>query len=176
LNTHPLPRNLPIFLRSGENTRFELSTHTAATAPLGFQIFCLQNAAQCVETQDSQATYSPKIHTKVTSVNLNINSTIIARNDVGMDQWALNPTEGDCEDYALSKRAQLVSAGMPAGALRIATALTPEGIGHAVLVMRTNQGDLVLDNLNNIVKPFNEVDIKILAISGTNPTQWFNIA
>lgn len=55
---------------------------------------------------------------------------------------------GDCEDYALEKRAQLMEAGWPADALALAIAVVPNVGLHAVLVVQTDQGDFVLDNLH----------------------------
>lgn len=59
---------------------------------------------------------------------------------------------GDCEDYVLEKRARLLAAGVPASDLRIATVNVPgntatgnEGGGHAVLVIRDGDRDLVAD-------------------------------
>ncbi len=58
--------------------------------------------------------------------------------------------KGDCEDFALEKQRQLIAAGVNPRALRIASVSEdpdkPLSSNHAVLVVRTNQGDLVLDN------------------------------
>ncbi len=64
-----------------------------------------------------------------------------------VERWSY-PTDGagDCEDYVLEKRRQLIAAGAPAGALMIGVVLDHEGLGHAVLIVRTSIGDLVLDN------------------------------
>ncbi|MGB3177271.1 MAG: transglutaminase-like cysteine peptidase [Albidovulum sp.] len=66
------------------------------------------------------------------------------------EYWAL-PTArgGDCEDFALEKKRRLIEAGLPPQALLIATVLDRSRNPHAVLVMRTDQGDYVLDNLRS---------------------------
>ncbi len=66
--------------------------------------------------------------------------------------WAL-PTRrgGDCEDFALLKKRELIRLGIPAERLLIATVLDRKYRGHAVLVVRTHRGDMVLDNLTNRV-------------------------
>lgn len=171
----PLPLEIPVFLRSVGAPRFRIETGSTTSAPLGFQIFCIQNAQECLADESVPVGFTPKMLAKISLINLAVNDTMIARNDVGIDQWVLNAAEGDCEDFVLTKRFQLASAGLPVGALRIATARTPEGIGHAVLVVRTDQGDLVLDNLNNQVKSWNEVDLEMVSISGANPSEWFTI-
>ncbi len=56
---------------------------------------------------------------------------------------------GDCEDYALEKRARLLAAGWPAEALAMAIAIVPDVGLHAVLIVQTSEGDFVLDNLHS---------------------------
>ena len=53
---------------------------------------------------------------------------------------------GDCEDLALLKQKMLEQRGWPAEALTIAVVREWNGAGHAVLVVSTDKGDLVLDN------------------------------
>jgi len=63
---------------------------------------------------------------------------------------------GDCEDYALEKRRLLRAAGIPASALSIAIVMLADGQWHAVLVVETNRGDYVLDNLSASVTPWGD--------------------
>jgi predicted transglutaminase-like cysteine proteinase len=65
---------------------------------------------------------------------------------------------GDCEDYALEKRARLIEQGWPAEALAIAVAIVPDIGLHAVLVVQTDRGDLVLDNLHMRPRPVTHRD------------------
>lgn len=63
------------------------------------------------------------------------------------DFWeAIGPKGGDCEDYALAKRAELLRLGLPLNALRLAVCRTETGEGHAVLTVDTDKGTYVLDN------------------------------
>lgn len=66
------------------------------------------------------------------------------------ERWAL-PTArgGDCEDIVLLKKMKLMQAGIAPSSLLIATVLDRKNSSHAVLVMRTDRGDLVLDSLNS---------------------------
>lgn len=74
-----------------------------------------------------------------------------------VDYWKLLTTDGgDCEDAALTKRKRLAAEGMPIGALRLALALTPDGIGHAVLIIVTDAGDYVLDNGTDAIRPWRD--------------------
>lgn len=52
---------------------------------------------------------------------------------------------GDCEDYVLEKRQQLMEAGVPPEDLRIAAVLLPNGAPHGVLVVRDGDVDWVAD-------------------------------
>ena len=55
---------------------------------------------------------------------------------------------GDCEDYVLLKRRMLLEAGWPRQALLITVVRDKRGDGHAVLTVRTDRGDFILDNQN----------------------------
>lgn len=93
----------------------------------------------------------------VTSVNAEVNAAIRAEDDQRAyrqaDYWAIPHATGrakpvgDCEDFALAKRERLLALGVPAEALSIALATTPQGLNHAVLLVATNEGEYVLDNL-----------------------------
>jgi predicted transglutaminase-like cysteine proteinase len=89
------------------------------------------------------------------------------------DDWELMPASGDCEDYAISKRHRLIAEGWPVRSLRLAVVKTAWGEGHAVLVVKTNEGDLVLDNLTSEIKPFQRSGLRFLKIqSEDNPRMW----
>lgn len=54
---------------------------------------------------------------------------------------------GDCEDFAIAKYASLRALGVPESLLRIAVVRdTQKGIPHAILIVYTDQGPMVLDN------------------------------
>lgn len=98
---------------------------------------------------------TPELMRTLNSVNQRINQQIVWRSDQDVygvaEYWTLplsNQTgrEGDCEDYALEKRQALIDHGIPASALALATATSAATGYHAVLVVHTDQGDLVLDN------------------------------
>ena len=58
---------------------------------------------------------------------------------------------GDCEDYVLLKRRMLMEAGWPREALLITVVRDQNGDGHAVLTVKTDRGEFVLDNQNEQV-------------------------
>ena len=92
-------------------------------------------------------------------VNLAVNGSVRSVTDQEhwgvADRWDFpEDGRGDCEDLQVEKRRRLIAAGLPRAAMRIAMVINPEGEGHAVLVVRTDAGDLVLDNRVNRVKPW----------------------
>lgn len=90
------------------------------------------------------------------------------------ERWAL-PTArgGDCEDYALFKKLKLVEAGVSPDRLLIAAVLDGKRNIHAVLVLRTDTGDFILDNLTDRVLPWNRTGYAYLRMQDPRqPSRW----
>lgn len=90
------------------------------------------------------------------------------------EKWAM-PTArgGDCEDFALYKKAKLIEAGVSPDRLLLATVLDRKGNSHAVLVLRTDTADLVLDNLRGSVKRWDETGYTFLRMQDPrDPQRW----
>jgi predicted transglutaminase-like cysteine proteinase len=147
-------------------------------APFAQIRFCISKPTECdvAVGADSVAANSATLDT-LRKVNNRINHLIIPRIDAaGDDDWESNVTSGDCEDFALTKRAELVAAGVSPRALRLAIAKTPSGEGHAVLVVKTSKGDLVLDNRTDAIKNWRATDLSWIKIqSGNNPQLWYEL-
>ncbi len=99
---------------------------------------------------------TPKLWRLVTATNVRINKEIEPVTD--MDHWGVverwdmaEDGRGDCEEYVLIKRKRLVEAGVPRRALRVVVVIDEENAGHAVLMLRTDKGDFILDNKRNAV-------------------------
>lgn len=150
-----------------------LSTQVATVTPLSMQYFCAAHRNECASGGSSSVTMSPDLLAVLKQINVRVNGAIrpVAERG-GVDRWQLNPTSGDCEDFALSKRSALIRNGIPSGSLRIAYTHTRRGEPHAVLVVKTSQGDYVLDNLNNAVKTLRATGYNIRSMSSPNPTRW----
>ena len=144
---------------------------TAAITPLSMQFFCAKNRSECRGGGSAQDAMTPDMMTMLKQVNVHVNRSIRPKVD-SADIWNLNPAEGDCEDYVLSKRSMLIKHGVSAGSLRIAYTHTRRGEPHAVLVVKTSQGDYVLDNLNNAVKTLRASGYNIRTMSTANPRSW----
>jgi predicted transglutaminase-like cysteine proteinase len=113
------------------------------------------------------------------AVNRQINRSIIPKRDErrgGIEAWLLYPESGDCNDYAVTKRHELYARGWPAKALLLAEVeLTSSGEHHLVLVARTREADLVLDNFRPSVRVWTDTlsDFRWIRIqSPDNPKSW----
>ena len=93
-------------------------------------------------------------------VNESVNYAVLPMTDYEIhgreEVWSYPDVVGDCEDYVLLKRAMLMERGFSESDLLITVVRKPNGEGHAVLTLRTADGDFVLDNLEDEVKVWTE--------------------
>lgn len=141
-------------------------------APLGYQLMCLKMPQECKGGGKAKITVTADVMATLKRVNSHVNRTIKPRYDTGADVWSASASSGDCEDYVLAKRRALIKAGIPASSLRIAYTKTRSGEGHAILIVKTNGKDLVLDNLTATIKPLSQTGYRIISMSGANPRNW----
>lgn len=98
---------------------------------------------------------------ELVAVNDQVNGDTRYRTDLdayGREEfWAVANGQGDCEDFALAKRRELLGRGWAPESVRLATCETPDGEGHAVLTVDTEDGTYVLDNRYPTPQPWNEV-------------------
>lgn len=129
-----------------------------ARAIAGWVDFCRRQPAECAvdPSEPATITLTAKTWATITSVNRRVNTTITAITDQDhwgvADRWDL-PTDGsgDCEDFQLLKRKLLAEAGLPRRAMRMTVVIDEKNEGHAVLMLRTDRGDIVLDNKTDAV-------------------------
>ncbi len=116
----------------------------------------------------------------LSKTNLSINNAIARADDIDNDgvpdRWdlpLLNGTKkGDCEDYALEKRRQLIQQGLPAEALSLAIVRTSWGETHAVLVVDTDRGAYVLDSLTPWVTPWTQTRFQWITRQAAGGGTW----
>jgi predicted transglutaminase-like cysteine proteinase len=149
-----------------------IPAQAASRAPLGYQLMCLKTPSECKGGGSSSVQATDNVIGTIKRVNSRVNSSIHPRNDNGADVWSVNVSSGDCEDFALTKRRALIKAGLPPSSLRIAYVKTRSGEGHAILVVKTSNGDYVLDNLNTSVRPLSQSGYRVISQSGANPMAW----
>lgn len=158
-----------------------IKEHAPTLAPFAHVRFCMKHPQECQVPQEGGAeTPTIDMEAALSGVNREINKRIKQINDDDKadfgDSWTVASRSGDCEDIALAKRKELISIGWSPRALRIAVTRTAKGEGHAVLVVRTSKGDLVLDNRSDTVKGWTRTDLTWLKIqSSDNPRLWMSL-
>ncbi|MEF2554539.1 transglutaminase-like cysteine peptidase [Aurantimonas sp. A2-1-M11] len=153
-----------------------MTTSGRAFAPPAFYSFCANEPVLCgTQGEKKLVDLTPQLHAQLERVNKSVNRRIRERADpgnTGADKWELPATEGDCEDFAILKKAELMKRGWPASVLLL-TVATMGNEGHTVLTVRTSNGDLVLDNRVNRVKDWSSTPYRYFARqSQTDGSQW----
>ena len=151
--------------------------------PIGHYEFCRSNPVECnIRLRDPGPEHmNGTLWKEIVAVNVGVNAAIKPMNDsdiYGKDEvWAYpDDSVGDCEDYVLEKRRRLLGKGISLSNLLITVVRKQDGEGHAVLTVRTDQGDYILDNLNDSVKPWLETGYRFLKRqSSTNTGRWVTV-
>jgi predicted transglutaminase-like cysteine proteinase len=155
------------------------------TPPIGWVQFCSEahHASDCdvPALRPATADLDERRWRYMLEVNARVNRDIEAVTD--MDHWGVPerwsyPTDGkgDCEDYVLEKRRRLMEAGWPRQALLITVVRDRKGDGHAVLTVKTDRGDFVLDNQEGKVKLWTETGYKFVKRqSEQSPNRWVSL-
>jgi predicted transglutaminase-like cysteine proteinase len=151
-------------------------------APFQHVRFCLRYPSECKSnpTENARIDLDTQTTELLKRVNHSVNMSIIPTaksygSNLG-DGWTIAPDMGDCNDYAVTKRHELLESGLPAKALRLSVVKTASGIGHLVLVVVTTKGDIVLDDLSEVIRPWQSTDYHWLKIqSATDPKLWHKI-
>lgn len=151
--------------------------------PIGWVQFCQENAGECVNRTSSAAAIqlSDANWRKIVKVNAEVNTEIAAITD--QDQWGQPevwsyPTtgKGDCEDYVLEKRRRLAGMGFPLNSLLITVVRDLKGDGHAVLTVKTDRGDFILDNQVGKILAWKETGYRFIKRqSDENPMRWVSL-
>ena len=157
--------------------------HGNAKPPEGFLKFCERSPVSCMEASVVESNYmlSKEQWQVVDHVNRDVNRKILSISDLELyntkEFWTFPAKAGDCEDYVLLKRQQLVDLGIPISVLLITVVLDEHGEGHAVLTVSTATGDYILDNRRNEILHWSFVNYKFLKRqSSNNQVQWIALA
>ena len=166
--------------QAGANDLLFVSTGEATRAPIGWVEFCADSPKECRAgtTQPRDIVMTPTAWKDLVRVNRWVNETIKPMTDQEhwgvIERWSY-PTDGygDCEDYVLLKRKMLVEAGWPREALLITVVRDKKGDGHAVLTVKTDKGDFVLDNQEEQVLLWSDTGYRFVKRqSQANPNNW----
>lgn len=155
-----------------------MATGGAAVAPRGFIGFCLRYQGECKSAAPAPVAVdlTEDGELQLEFVQAKVNRLVRPR--ANPDHVWDYPTDGygDCNKYAIAKRAELIALGWPRTALLLAAATTEDGEGHLVLVVATSKGDLVLDNRQRHIVEWR--DLPYRWISRQNPrnlAEWVSI-
>jgi predicted transglutaminase-like cysteine proteinase len=155
-----------------------MATGDAAVAPRGFIGFCLRYQGECKSAAPAPVAVdlTEDGELQLEFVQAKVNRLVRPR--ANPDHVWDYPTDGygDCNKYAIAKRAELIALGWPRTALLLAAATTEDGEGHLVLVVTTTKGDLVLDNRQRHIVEWR--DLPYRWISRQNPrnlAEWVSI-
>jgi predicted transglutaminase-like cysteine proteinase len=147
--------------------------------PIGYVTFCRDHEAECRPS----GRFADRI--QLTAAKFHeieeINTAVAPITDIELygkaEVWAYpSANKGDCEDYVLAKRRALIEHGYPESALLITVVRDENNEGHAVLTVRTDKGDLVLDNKRRDIMLFaNTPYAYIKQQSERNPLVWISL-
>ncbi len=131
----------------------QLRFYSPVLPPVGYTLFCMRYPDDCtvhgLDFRRRSIKLTGQRWSELNTVNTEVNNGIVpeSTSDTRPLEWTIAPQTGDCTDYAITKRHQLLTLGWPSGALLLAEVALASGVHHLVLVVRTTQMDLVLDNL-----------------------------
>jgi predicted transglutaminase-like cysteine proteinase len=160
-----------------------ISTGGQARPPIGWVEFCNEHVKECATTasEPRDVVLTPKVWKDLVRVNRWVNEQIKPVTD--MDHWGVverwsypEDGQGDCEDYVLLKRRMLMQAGWPREALLITVVRDKKGDGHAVLTVKTDKGEFILDNQAEEILLWSETGYRFVKRqSQGNPNHWVSL-
>jgi predicted transglutaminase-like cysteine proteinase len=172
----------PVASNADERPLF-VSLGDTARAPIGWIEFCEENPRDCAgrPTMPRDVVLSTPAWKELVRVNLWVNSHIKPMTDLEhygvVEKWSY-PEDGygDCEDYVLLKRRMLIQSGWPREALLVTVVRDRHGDGHAVLTVKTDKGELVLDNQNDEIRLWSDTGYRFVKRqSQPDPNVWISL-
>jgi len=163
----------PLFISVGEATR----------APIGWVEFCVEYDPEC-KTKPSaprDVVLSGQAWKDLVRINRSVNTNVKPMTD--MEHWGVverwnypDDGYGDCEDYVLQKRKMLMQAGWPREALLITVVRDKNNDGHAVLTVKSDKGEYVLDNQTDDIVLWSDTGYRFVKRqSQTDPNIWVSL-
>jgi predicted transglutaminase-like cysteine proteinase len=156
----------------------------AAKAPVGHIGFCRENPDECRTGKDGAVVVKLDRDrwNELIAVNAEVNKRVRPVTDIelfGVEEYWTYPSDGvgDCEEYVLEKQRVLVRRGWPKSALLITVVKDTNNAGHAVLTVRTDQGDVILDNQIEAVLPWYSAPYRFVKRQSVkSPAKWAAIS
>ena len=154
----------------------------ATNQPIGHYEFCKSYSDECGPngSDDGPLKLTQENWKTILNVNYSANTDYAPLTDMEIygveEKWTYPELAADCEDYVLVKRKRLIEKGISPANLLITVVLQPNGEGHAVLTVRTDRGDFVLDNMRNKVLLWSETEYRYLKRqSSANAGKWVKL-
>jgi predicted transglutaminase-like cysteine proteinase len=151
--------------------------------PIGASEFCKSHRSECAPNRHvvEAMPLDEQRWAQLVDTNNLINAAVVPVTDIDYyhedEVWAY-PTDGygDCEDFALAKRKALIADGWNPSTLLITVVREANGAGHAVLMVRTDRGDLVLDNQDGRILLWNQTPYQYLKRqSQADASRWVDL-
>jgi predicted transglutaminase-like cysteine proteinase len=149
---------------------------------LGWVEFCQRHPRECEVDTSEPATIplTGRVWQTIVSVNRQVNTSVKAMTDQAhwgiADNWGFpDDGAGDCEDYQLLKRKLLAEAGLSRRAMRMTVVIDEKREGHAVLMIRTDRGDFVLDNKTSSILPWHQTGYIYVKREGQDGGGWVSL-
>lgn len=153
------------------------------SSPIGWVEFCDRMPKECDVPAARPATIALDEATwrEIVKINANVNREIKPITDMDhhgvVERWSYpDDGQGDCEDYVLEKRRRLMHAGFPRQSLLVTVVRDKRGDGHAVLMVKTDRGDFILDNQAPKVLNWHETGYRFIKRqSQETPNRWVSL-
>ena len=157
-----------------------VSVGSVARAPIGWVEFCNEYPSECPSAarEPRDVVLTSKVWKDLVRVNQWVNDSIAPVTDLEhwgvVEKWSYpDDGKGDCEDYVLLKRRMLIQAGWPREALLVTVVRDKKGDGHAVLTVKTDKGDFILDNQAEEILLWSDTGYRFVKRqSQINPNSW----
>jgi len=165
-----------LILPAAAGTR--MATGGAVVPPSGFIRFCIAHSRECLVSAVKPAVVmlSKDRRAELDRVQSEVNRAIAPRENPSHVWDYAEAGYGDCNTFALTKRRALIALGWPEEALLLAAAYDEFGEGHLVLIARTSDGDLALDNRTAPVVAWSDLPYRWVQMqSPLSPARWVRI-
>jgi predicted transglutaminase-like cysteine proteinase len=157
-------------------------------APYGWLHFCAAQPAECDDAPlaPKLVALTPQSLAELGQINTIVNREVAPISDEdhykiyeqNILNWWTYPDDGmgNCNDYVLMKRKLLIEAGWPKASLLMTVVVDHHGDGHLILMVRTDRGDLILDNMRDDVVTWDRTGYRFVKRqSALNPNDWVAI-
>jgi len=168
---------------SAANDLMFVSIGSPTRPPIGWVEFCADRPVECkvAASAPRDVVLSSKAWTDLVRINKWVNGNVKPVTDQehwgAIEKWSYpDDGYGDCEDYALLKRRMLMDAGWPRGALLMSVVREKSGNGHAVLTVKTDKGEFILDNQEERILLWSETSYRFVKRqSQSDPNRWVSL-